>query len=272
MKYTLHGGSGAGISYYTKLLTCPKMASLDKQQATELMTLQGNLGIGTLFHAAMDLYFTGNVDVDLGDIEFESRGGLPVHVDELAIVEASRLFGWFKDRYAPDCFGEVAASELEVSSLDAAIVEGSSDIKFSAGIDLITHVDDEARARIAEQFGIKLNESGYYVIDHKTERALTMGLTDRFLYSHQMAAYQIVAKEHLGYDVKGALVNLIVKTKEPKHILIPIEYPSAIERKSLAAFWRAVERRLETPDEVNTNACFFPNVCRHFVTQACMRY
>lgn len=270
--YTIRGGSGTGLSYYSKLLKCPNQAYLDRQEAQEAGAISGNRGVGTLYHAFMDLYFGGNYELQPSEVHFLRKDGQPQAIDEVCRVEAERVFGWYKDSFGALSFGEVISTEQVVKDLTADVVEGSDKTPFTVGLDLLVEVDDAARHLIKEQRGVDLSQNGVYVVDFKTEKALTMGLTDRFIHSIQMSAYQIVAKEVLGYDVKGALVDVVIKTKTPRNIVVPVEYPSSLERKVLRSYWEAVERRLETPREVNLEACFFPSICHHFITGACMRY
>lgn len=264
------GGSGRGISHFQKIVECPRKARLDREtfeQSPEIH-MSGAADIGTLFHAFMDLYHNGDgVKLVTQDVVFVGPENITVTVDPEARLDAERLFRAYQDRFSATYLGKVSSVELQLSALIPGLPKG-----LTCRIDMDTVLNQSHCRRIEKTSGIKL-APGRYLVDHKTTRALMGNTVESYQNSHQATLYQLMYKHCFPQrKLKGMLFNVIVKTKQPRFILIPVEYPGRSAVESLKRFLTgAAKFEHDFVDWANSGACFFPYSCRHFESGACNR-
>lgn len=275
MQYELGGGTSRGISYYKTVLKCARKAILDEKvrSETELVSLgSGALAVGSLFHAFMELHYRDNLSEFQG-VEFVGKS-----VDEKAVIEALRLAYAYTDHFKGERLGKVieVESEYPVDNYQAGIICGAVGIEpYTFKLDMVVKLTKADCKRFEKTRDLVL-EPGYYLWDHKTERGRSQTMVDRFMNSLQFTAYQIAWQAiNPKLKLKGLLVNIIFKTKVPGFFTLHVPYPRRSQVKVLDSFFQTVQRVLDDDwlkQAPNPEACFFPGLCSHFVSDRCSRF
>lgn len=285
------GGSGRGMSFYQSYAQCPRRVNLDRKYRSEMPeTISGSTGIGTIFHALQDIYHSKKYngkdnDWSIGDVEFT---GLPIETSALA--EGWRIFSHYRDRYKPDAFGTVMFSERRFPSdnreafLMAAAAFGETefaiDSTFSnpaitAQFDLTTLATDETLEYWEQEFGVRGQKPGWYIVDWKTDSNERATLVDEYRYRLQFAWYQMAFNALFpATKLRGIIAAVLVKKKMP--VFRPIFLPAvtAAETTAVKSFLlRQLEQAQRDPNEARPTNCFsWFRMCPHLELGRCERY
>lgn len=123
LTYHIRGkGSGSGVSSLKELRNkCPRRRQLDAQKRSQLeadgnhvIFLEGSSGIGTLFHAFMDIYHTKlRRKFNPADVRFEGEGGSGLSIDPVCLEEAQKLASWWMLKQPAGIIGPQAVAEFD---------------------------------------------------------------------------------------------------------------------------------------------------------------
>jgi len=263
-------GSPAGFHHWKSVHECPMRSYLNdivakagRRRGTE----NPNLIIGSLWHAYLRLFFSGNKHFNLESVRFvqSRRVWTP---SERAKAEARRLFGAFRTRFEPDIFGHVTAVEQPFRVTKAPWLP--------KGMVLTGRTDLEVTVRARHQkvmeraFGVKV-PLGDYIVDHKTSGS------SRYLNSYD-AALQFVtyleARRLKKKKLQGMLINVGVKSNPADFRLVHRPMPTENERTFLRRWLaEAYELSLERPPRMR-DACYDfgeAKPCLHMTTGMCPR-
>lgn len=131
--------------------------------------------------------------------------------------EALRLFKSYRDVIRPDSFGRVLATELALPRPDtddadrllATFGDHVGTEEMSGGIDMVTEME-QPHADWLTNRGCAGVQPGNWIIDHKTSEKATDG---RYYLSGIQLPMYIVMMRAIGYDIKGAIINCIIRHK-----------------------------------------------------------
>ena len=205
----------------------------------------------------MEIYFANQIGFDPSDVTFEGP------YDEVARLEAERLFKWYQQEHSFDEFGKVEVEKTLKGSFD--------NIPYTTRLDLL--VPNLTKQRIARSPRLSQLDlqPGPYILDHKTESR--DGFEDRLVNSRQFVGQQLLYEQVTGTQARGVLVNVVVKVKAPWQRLLFIPPP---ERADRLAFKTRLERATkilrEEPYWTNDRACFgYFSPCQHWLEGRCDR-
>jgi hypothetical protein len=263
------GSSGTGISFYSQAAKCSRKLHLDKQaEASQAGNFRPD--VGKIFHALCEIYFStghSNIAVELSDVNL---GEAP--------DEARRLFSAYAERFSPQDFSRVVATELllpaspEQEGLVASAVGVSP---FTCRLDMVVEVDARSVDILYKKRGIIIPEPGIYLWDFKTKGQKGSNDEVVYRYSPQFIAYQIVWNTlNPGMPAKGMIADVIVGHKKLTDnsfysVLVP---PPTNEFAAGLRRWLAYAQKQASNDEPNWLACFdFGRACPHLLSGACNR-
>lgn len=192
---------------FKTLNTCPrKFQWRHVHHLTPASSNSAPLDFGTVAHAVLEnFYLTGDVDESLRLVlKLYSDPDHPLATDETRTMESclAIMAGYFK-KWLPENF-KVIQVETPIQ------IELSSDLTFCGKVD-----------------GIVEFMGDLYILEHKTSKSIS-SFCDK--PNHQISGYTYALKV-LGYDVKGAIINLIavLKTKLDYHRVITTRVQSELE-------------------------------------------
>lgn len=265
------GGSGLGISHYKTLSKCRNRARLNWEASQD--HLPGaedsvNTAAGTLAHGFMAMYHEpGNrSQIDVKTVSFTPEYH-PALFEPEARSEAERAFNAYQERFLPNSLGKVIGVEYRIGATD------SHDTDPPITVDLLTRVAKTDLARIGLARGLDL-EPGLYIVDHKFLGQKAGTLVDSYLNDMQGIGYQIIwerRRAHLKLPkVNGMIINFIIKTKAIQFISLLIPPPTSVQIDAFDT-WLAHTREdeLEDPYRINPTQCFWPSICRWWLTSKC---
>lgn len=284
------GGSGRGMSFYTSYMACPRKVVLDQLHEPAQVIRNDGAGVGTLYHAYLDLFHGDEVKLDkFNDVEFT---GIDVEIE--AQLEAWRLFSWYKNRFRPDVFGDVIYNERKFPETDKQAIlmaetvgaDKLSDSKASKDVPLFTgqfdlttqvrakHIDEWKRKKFISDFrGV---EEGFYIVDHKSDRSFRKTIFDEYMYRLQFDAYKMIFEALFpNVYLAGLIASVIIKNKEPKYLFVNNEGGSSeTGRKAVREFFNSVHYQMvHRPEQANPNNCFaWFKMCHHLKSGRCARF
>jgi hypothetical protein len=266
------GSSGTGISYYSTAAKCARRARLDKERAESSFSSDLRMDTGKIFHALCEIYFsTGqqNIAVELGDVNY---GEAP--------DEARRLFAAYAERFFPEDFSRVVATELllppEGDSVAAAkIAEAIGVSPFTCRIDMVVEVDERSAEVLNKKRKLTL-EPGVYLWDFKTKGARDNNAELVYRHAPQFIAYQVAWNAlNPSNPCKGMVADVIISHKkmedDKSFYSVFVPPPQEIQVRGLRRFLQSAQANAPT-DNPNWLACFdFNKACSHLVSGACDR-
>jgi hypothetical protein len=284
ISYQLHPPTEEGTSSRIKWLDCPRQAYFDSLRR-KAWDASGNsedfeydhdeddkLDIGTLFHAGAELYHSGTWSGEgvfsecvriLGKDSRPSVWLDGAEISEGVLSEASRLLAFYVNETPRDHFGHLVGTEIllggEAQPDVMREVTGSYDLKWTGRVDALFSTEAHARGSCV-------------VVDHKTAASTDKLASIKYKNDMKMRAYMIAARV-VGYDVKQACMNIVVKTKVPKIERILIDFPTRGQIAELHSFFAHTEKiKRERYFECNTNRCFdWHRACRYLANAQCNR-
>lgn len=291
IKYKLRTDATAtGSSYYEALLFCPRRHRLDQERKAIQGVrpfINGAFGIGTLFHAFLELYFGKHVKgierkdfvhtlADLHEIKFEAG----VDVDPEALEEAKRISSEYIVNFPSNHYGEVLFVEKDFDAKDKEVIEAAVGISpWTGQVDMGIRTTKASTKFLQSKFGLDVKPKTKYLVDWKSERAEMSTLREKFTYRNQFKAYLAAAnavEEKYGREpYAGLIADVVIKTKHVKFVRVLCEAPSEQELAALHERWRAVQvMQLCLPDWANASemTCFpMWGTCSHFLESRCDR-
>lgn len=229
------GGSGEGFgqTFWRRFVYgCPRRALLDLARRAEgFETISGARGIGTLFHALCEAEERGPaLPEDLNLIDFADPSG---PCDEPAIIEALRLFAWYRERTLP---GKRLAVELDLPGTKAdrtRIAQALPFPTFSARLDLVVDLSQADCDVIYDSRGVTITP-GVWIADYKTAQHTGASEQQRYRFDLQPMIYCVALQAaRPKWQVKGALFEIIAKTATPRIATVAIPAPIPRERAIL---------------------------------------
>lgn len=277
--YELHGGSKAGSHFWMNLAQCPIKTVHDKQsRGAGPQILTAGRGIGTIYHAFMDLYHSEK-EFDPFELRFVDKDGLPIEADPVARADASKLYHCYRDKFTPDAFGDVVATEwpFPTTAEDEVKVAKAVGLPVFTGVlDMLVDMKPEHCDRLNYNFGTNF-EPGIYGLDHKTEKARMASIVDEYKDSLQFTGYSLAYEAVTGTPLKGFIASICFKLKSPEWWVIQVDgLDTAIEQKAAWQGFAQYASMLYANDSFPANpaACYgkFRKPCDHLVSGRCMRY
>jgi len=204
------GSSGKGTSYWTEVSTCSRASKLRRKHGDTLRLVKPNpkANIGVMFHAIAEQYHLGKLTHD--DIAWGMQSNLDADT-----LEAIRIALAYTQRYAPDHFGKVLATEKlipsnELETMAIARMLGL-DKPYTARIDLVTYLDEERLAYLEQAHCLLLNGPGIYLVDHKTHGAIDSQAQTHAELSVQFLAYPLIWNATQPEPCRGIIENNVVR-------------------------------------------------------------
>ncbi len=269
-----NGGSGVGLSYYEKLLTCPRKARLERERseagAYGVMSL--GLATGFLTHAFMDLYENNLLprEAPASSVSFEPHDHSAL-LSPGALDEAVRLISWWKLIHPPHFFGETLGMEIHMEAPPSLCTElGIPGLTGRA--DQVVRIDEVTAARLNRDRLLNVSP-GLYIIDLK---CLKSRMFNKYLLGLQATAYQLLWNSlHPEEPCDGFIFHFLIKTKVPdsicRQIFPPIPEDIAILKNAfkVALAWREALGE----DQPNPFSCAqeYDTVCEWFENGTCDR-
>lgn len=287
--HSLQGtGTPYGISNYRQLaFGCGKKVSLRTAWENQTGAAAGNLGIGSITHAFLEMYYTPENDPNFqaSAVRFESVRGDP---EEEARLEAERIFRAYRARFPAGELGNNRYVEHylpqgkdgteivdhdELVNLWAPVVEFVG-LPYTARLDMVIRVTPTDCKRIKKTRGLNL-KPGHYLIDYKTAAWHSAHMENVYRRDVQFIAYHR-AWNYL-YPTKrlnGTIVIMLTKTKRPDQISLLIPAPNAADYKILRHTMTLARERLEEGKfSANPDRCHdYFRTCDFLLDGQCKRF
>lgn len=273
------GSSGAGISYYTQIIRCPRKVVLDRELKEPDDRADGAAAVGTMVHQLDELYYGGRSDnplvIPISDVNWGN-----------SIDEAKRCWGAYIKRFpGRDWWGEVLAVELrfpidaagfEQEQLEqAALIAAAVGIDpFTIRIDRVIQVTKESALRIATNTELGALKPGVYLYDRKTKGKADGDAALMHAHSLQFYAYMMVYNAINQHEpCLGLVVDEIVTTKEPKFRQFLVTPPDERQQQVVRSMLKNA-KALEKSDAalgVAFGCKEYNRFCPHLLSGACTR-
>jgi hypothetical protein len=179
------GGSGTGVSYYTRGALCPRRINLEADNSA-LAGMRANAG--TVFHKLCELYHG-----EITDVTIDVSAG-----QEEALKEGRRMFDAYTKWFTPGWWGKV--------------VERFG-VPFTCRIDMVVRVSD-GHCEYLEKHGLRGITPGLYLVDHKTAGSKDNHAQLKYQSSIQFRAYMLAWDLLEDELCSGMIVNNVVGHKE----------------------------------------------------------
>ena len=265
------GSSGAGISYYTKVIRCPRKARLDKEHS-EQEKADGAAALGTVLHQMDELYYGGITDnpaaLQISDVNWGDT-----------ITEARRCWAAYVAKFpGPDFWGEVIGTEMlfpQHYGQDPVVEAVIGSLPFTIRIDRVVRVTPESAKRIANATpDLGVLTPGVYLMDRKTKGKQDGDAALMHMYSLQFASYLMIYNALHTEKALGMIVDELITTKEVKFrqflVTPPDEQQQAVIR-SMVANAKALEKT-DAALGVSFACKEYNRFCPHLLTGNCKRF
>lgn len=270
------GSSGAGISYYTQIIRCPRKVVLDRELKEPDDRADGAAAVGTMVHQLDELYYGGRSDnplvIPISDVNWGN-----------SIEEAKRCWGAYIKRFpGRDWWGEVLAVEeqhpaepFEGIAVEADLIAAAVGIDpFTIRIDRVIRVTEESAARIALNTELGALKPGVYLYDRKTKGKADGDAALMHAHSLQFYAYMLVYNAINQHEpCLGLIVDEIVTTKEPKFRQFLVTPPDEQQQQVVRSMLKNA-KALEKSDAalgVAFGCKEYNRFCPHLLSGACTR-
>lgn len=258
------GSSGRGVSYYMKLMECPKKVLLNEQaeKEGELPQWSRAMLVGIFFHKLAELYHTGR---DVGAMPTEVDGEIFISG---CLQEAWRLFEFYSSYTPIDGWGRVVAAEGDVrTEIPAAggTLGGLIAYPLTGRLDLLTDAPE------GHPIAVEHNGPGEYILDYKTHERKPSEVFMKDQYSMQYVNYMWQRFLKTGKWVRGTLVHHLVTHKNlevgQSCMTTFISPPTEHEIEKLKNF--VISAATLPRGLANVSRCFVFGTCAHLVTGRC---
>jgi hypothetical protein len=226
-----------GISFYKQILGgCVKRYFCEREVGEDGGV---DAGFGTAVHAYLDPY--------------HSRKPLPTLSEDIpqgGYVSPAEFMRRYSKRFSPDGFGQTLLSEkrltmtlhdeeCDIHRLITKQYQPEEPACICAGIPFVGTLDrlcrfDEADCELFfNERGVML-EPGDYLGDHKSKKSRSNVMIPSFMKEPQFTGYHMLAKANGFGELKGTLVNIMIRYKEDRDdafvtLLIPPPDEDAIK-------------------------------------------
>lgn len=276
-------GTPAGISGIRELANgCAKKYWLNKDSEDTDSLGSGALQIGTIAHALLARYYDSQDQRWAASaIKYTSTST----VDPECRREAERIFKAYRIRFPPNELGKVVGveyslpekvnSEWNFETVQARTVgEAVGIYPYSCQIDLAVDIKAKDVKRLRATRKLHLTKPGLYLVDHKTASSYGNAAMEKYIHDVQFTAYMMAWNAaYPEKQCKGMLVNVLIKTKEPRFETILVPPPNkkskAIVRKIANRASIYIKNNYQAP---NPDRCFdWGRSCKYLRSGECQR-
>lgn len=221
-------GTPFGFSYWDQVANgCARKAILAKATGIPKIDATKGMFVGSAFACFMEMYRGGDID-ETHRLELEVDEEVYGEVDESWKTEALRIITWYRENNEPHDMGKTLGTEvyLELKRPDG--------LRYTGAVDAIVDTTD---IHIPHPL-IGSPEPGIWLVDDKTVNTFYQPVARYYRNRLQFAYYGMLAK-HSGYDIKGTLVNIVIKAKTPQRYVLCVPLKEAQMARTLSMLNKA---------------------------------
>lgn len=227
-------GSPRGSSYYKRLRRCPREHALAKHALLAPVRDDEALTVGWLFHLGLEVYYRAQLaGADLVEREREVWAKLrPIATEpgyEDTYVTLERCLASYFDRWRD-------VDHWRVLAVEETVGVRWGRMEYSARFDLLVE---------------NLDDKGFWIVEHKTARALTSDLIEGYQLDLQTLGQVWLARSCLDLKAlppfRGVVVNITTKHVKPQHqrvLVCPSDAHLRAWQQSMGD-WTSIAQRME---------------------------
>jgi hypothetical protein len=231
---------------------------------------------GSIYHKYQEIYRTHD-KMQLGLIDVSPSMLLTCDEFDQAKSMAVKLFDAYRGLYGPDDLGKVLAIEKALPSTEAFANKIHKRLGLSATcrIDLVVRVNRKVADALSERAGDDI-EPGVWIVDFKTMSRRFQSSIDEYRTSIQFTMGQLLwNQENPRNKAKGTLVDVAIKTSQPKFELVKVGPLTSKRERTLSDQMALSDANVNTEDDLgpyvqpNTAWCHAYKTCMYETNGEC---
>ncbi len=268
-----------GFHYWADYLFCPRAARLKAENrqafADERFQISGNMGMGTVFHAMMEMWRDPQNPRISNPSDCRLVSFANADVDHDSRADGERLAVEYMTRFGREELGTVRHVEHRLLNDELGSLFGLP--AWSGTIDLVTDISAKTARDIGARHPVLADiRPGIWLHDYKSGGQNHGSLADSQLNSFQFAGYMLAWDLIHPHDCcRGLIVHNAIKTKIPNLFFRLVPKPGRAQVAALMEFYRLCrffkEEMPDVPLGLEKNCFSIFGICSHWSSGACDR-